>query len=235
MSYSRSNSGPKGITILFSFLILSYSIWYTFSHLVPNEKSIRVTGEAVLKVQASYGVWDLSVHRKAKYIGTIDKYANVQNKLISDFLVSRGISPDEISTLPIVINRIDEGENKYEGQYGMRVTSKNIDLLETISSSLVDLLKQGVTVQTKRTQYGPFYHFELTKAIEDQLQKKALQNARDKALKIAQLYNNQIIDFVKITTEAKPKIVGLPSDISLEKNSINKQLSYGVTVEYRID
>lgn len=233
MSYHRSNSGPKGITIVFSFLLLSFAIWYTFAEPIQPQKMLKVYGKANIKVKAQRATLQIVAKRKSKYFTSINKVATLHNQFIVDYLSEIGITPAEMTIMPVQINSIFQGENRYEGLYGVKVETKRINLLDSIQQDMTPLLKKGILLVNNPQQFGPFYHLSLTKSLEDKIIKKSLTAAQTKAEDISASAATTLgaINYIE------EGLIHIESDNPTvsEIQSPTKRISLQTTVEYQID
>lgn len=165
-----------GIAILGAAWMFS-SAWET-TH--PAMEKINVTGLAQQDFTSDLIVWRASFGRKAMAIADAYPMMKRDAELIREYLLKRGVKADELVFDAIDIQQDyknvkhgDDYERVFDGYrlwQGLRIESKNVDQVESISREISELLNAGVELSSQAPEY---YYTKLSELKVDLLSRAA--------------------------------------------------------------
>ena len=157
-----------------------------------KDRVVSVKGLAEKEVMADKVIWPLMYKDLGNDLTTL--YTNIQskNKTIVEFLLSRGITQDEISvTPPEIIDMEAERyinqaiQYRYNATSVITVTSSNVEKIRKLIAEQTELLKQGVAITGGDYRYNIVYEFTGLNQIKPEMIEEATMNAREAAEKFA--------------------------------------------------
>ena len=117
---------------------------------------------------------------------------NKNNRIVKNFLISKGISNSEISVnAPQIVDKAADvyGNNEYKERYNvtsvMTVSTNKVDLVRKLMSQQADLLKQGVAITANDYNNTVIYAFTNLNKVKPKMIEQATKNARMAAEKFA--------------------------------------------------
>lgn len=190
---ARTKSQIMEAAILAIGLIVTGIVLKAAIHDFSNkDRVVTVKGLAEMEVSADKVIWPLMYKDLGNDLTTL--YTNIQskNKTIVDFLLSRGITQDEISiTPPEIIDMEAERylnqaiQNRYNATSVITVTSNDVEKIRKLISEQTELLKQGVAITGGDYRYNILYEFTGLNQIKPDMIEEATKNAREAAEKFA--------------------------------------------------
>ena len=154
-------------TILVSVLLISFTNIFKFSasyFLKSNKDDITVTGSASKDFTSNLIVWrgNFSKNKDLKIA-----FAEIKKdkSLIKDFLLSKGVSENELVFKSIEIDKKYKTKNRFNNdgdkvmsesifdeyllEQTIEITSENVDLIENISNDITDLIENDVFISSE--------------------------------------------------------------------------------------
>ena len=156
------------VFILSSFGLLKGSFYYLFK---SDKDDISVTGSTAMDFTSDLIVWRASFAKKDKDLKNAYKQIKSDRNTINDFLLSKGVSANDIIFKSIDINKDYYYKSKFnlEGdkvdsekifsgyvlKQEVEISSSQVDLIETISNEVTDLIEKNIFI----TSYSPKYYY----------------------------------------------------------------------------
>ena len=161
-----------GGAIVLSVLITSFtgifksSIYYLFDQ---KKDDISVTGSASMSFESNLIMWSGSFSKRDLDLKTAYKKIKEDRKIIQEFLISKGVSEDEIIFKSIEISKKykyksiynNEGdkvdtESIFDGyilDQTVSISSINVNLIEQIANQVTDLIEKDVFISSNAPKY----------------------------------------------------------------------------------
>jgi hypothetical protein len=156
------------------------------------DRIVTVKGLAETEVPANKVIWPVVYKEIGDDLSVLYNSINQKNKIIIDYLKSKGLSENEISVAAPQI--IDMNAERYQSQPSryrynitsiLTVTSDKVALVMDIISTQSELLNKGVALSAGEYQYVTQYFFTGLNEIKPQMIEEATRNARASAEKFA--------------------------------------------------
>jgi hypothetical protein len=177
-----------------AIIIAAYLLGSSYVNRKKPEGTISVKGLGEVNFTSDLIVWSGSFSRQSFDIQEAYSQLERDRKKILNYFVKKGISKDEIifsSITPQKLFKDTYNENgKYVGQQfdgyeltqSVKITSKKVNLVESVSREVSELINYGVNFYSDDPQY---YYTKLA-TLKLDLIKKATENARKRAEQIAE-------------------------------------------------
>lgn len=156
------------------------------------DRVVSVKGLAEMEVPANKVIWPIVYKEIGDDLSVLYKTINEKNKIIKDYLKSRGIDETEISISAPKI--IDLNAERYQSQVSryrynvtsiLTVTSEKVDKVREIITGQSDLLQKGVAISAGDFEYSTVYIYTKLNDIKPVMIEEATKNARVSAEKFA--------------------------------------------------
>jgi uncharacterized protein len=182
----RDRSLPElllGLVVIgIAFVVTGFVVADAIRDVKQSRDTIKVTGSARQPITANLVNWSLAVDAKDVRPEDATRLLRTRVKAVRAFLREGGV-PDSAITQPPVSTEettIREGGRRVPAfllRQSFRVSSEEIDKIETVSAAVTDLLAQGVPVSAGELEYIS------TRLNEARIQAltKAIQNPRRRA------------------------------------------------------
>jgi hypothetical protein len=190
----RSYRPLAAIIIGLSIIITAAILASAFRNRNRANESINVTGLAKKDFVSDLIVWNASFSKKAFTIKDAYSLLKKDADQIKQYLVSKGVKADQIIFSAVDINKeFDHHYNKegeetqsiftgYNLTQNVKIESREVEKIETISREVTDLIDQGVELYSNAPQY---YYTKLAE-LKIQMLAEATKDARNRAEKIAE-------------------------------------------------
>lgn len=173
-------------------ILLGVLIYSGINDFKDKDRVVSVKGLAEMEVPADKVIWPLVYKDLGNDPAVL--YANMdsKNRVIVNFLKSRGVTENEMSIAPPEI--IDMQAERYASnpspfRYNatsvITVTSKNVDKIRKLMSEQAELLKQGIAIAGGDYRYNVLFEFTGLNTVKPQMIEEATKNARLAAEKFA--------------------------------------------------
>lgn len=199
--------------------------------------AITVTGTASENATADNAVWTLNLNESQKTlaasVSTIDASANALKK----YLLTGGITEDQIELGPINSNAIMEYVNgnqtgrilSYQAYRSVTVRTKDVQLVAKLSNNIGTLLATGVNVGN----YGPAYYLSTLDKMRAKLLASAMLDAKERATAITEAVGGKVGALVSVssgptqvtTKNSLDRAAGGIYDVSTIEKTVNVTLS----------
>lgn len=192
-----------GLSLIIGVYLLTSTLLYRFK----TEETISVTGLSEKDFSSDLIVWNASFTRTASQLR--DAYASLKQDetAVRDYLHTKGIADSNIvfSSVNMTKNyrrtfddRGNETSSKLTGYSlteSVRVESRQIDKVETLSREITELLEKGIELSSD----APEYYYTRLNELKIDLLAKASEDARIRAETIAQNSGGSIGQLTKAT------------------------------------
>ena len=199
--------------------------------------AITVTGTASENATADNAVWTINLNESQKTlassVSTIDSSASALKK----YLITGGITEDQIELGPINSNAIMEYVNgnqtgrilSYQAYRTVTVRTKDVQLVAKLSNNIGTLLATGVNVGN----YGPAYYLSTLDKMRAKLLASAMQDAKERATAITEAVGGKVGALVSVsggptqvtTKNSLDRAAGGIYDVSTIEKTVNVTLS----------
>ena len=199
--------------------------------------AITVTGTASENATADNAVWTLNLNESQKTlaasVSTIDSSANA----LKNYLLTGGITEDQIELGPINSNAIMEYVNgnqtgrilSYQAYRTVTVRTKDVQLVAKLSNNIGSLLATGVNVGN----YGPAYYLSTLDKMRAKLLASAMKDAKERAQAITEAVGGEVGALISVsggptqvtTKNSLDRAAGGIYDVSTIEKTVNVTLS----------
>jgi hypothetical protein len=195
---NRSNSATLilGISLIIGLSSLGYLVGDAALSVKSLERSVTVKGLSEREVHADLAAWPVSFQVASDNLDDVYQTIEAKSSIVRAFLISYGVSDDEISLSPPNITDLyaqqwgDRANIKfrYTGIAIVTVHSKNVFAVREAMSNTLELGKKGVVVGGDQYSIQGANQFLFTRLTElkPEMIEEATKNARSVAEKFAQ-------------------------------------------------
>lgn len=178
--------------LMVGLIIVGVCIKSGLNSMADNSRVVNVKGLAEMEVKANKVTWPVSYKIVGNDLESIYQQVNQNNRIVKNFLISKGISNSEISVnAPQIVDKAADvyGNNEYKERYNvtsvMTVSTNKVDLVRKLMSQQADLLKQGVAITANDYNNTVIYAFTNLNKVKPKMIELATKNARMAAEKFA--------------------------------------------------
>ena len=176
-----------------AIIIAAYVLGYSFMNRNKTDGIISVTGLGKANFTSDLIVWEGSFSEESPNLQQAYSDLEKDKKIISDYLLSKGISANEL-----VFNAVNSMKNirgKYtsEGKYigdeflgyiltqSIQINSNNVEKVEKVSREITELLNKGIQFYSQT----PRYYYTKLADLKIEMISKATSDAKTRAEQIA--------------------------------------------------
>jgi hypothetical protein len=182
------------IIVAISVVIAGYLLASGYQNRAKVGNSISVTGLGEENFTSDLIVWKGNFSRKAMELKDANAALNKDKSTVTAYLKSKGLSSDEIIFQGVNISKdfyydYDESGrlrntifNGYVLTQDLMVSSKKVDLVETISRQVTELIDRGVELNA----YQPEYYYTKLAQLKQKMITSATKDAQERAQNIAE-------------------------------------------------
>lgn len=191
MSTNR-NTIIAAIIIALGLFLMGLCIQNGLENGLKDERIVSVRGLSERIVPADKVVWPLVYKEVGNDLKTLSQQVNNKNKIIVDYLISKGIAKDEISIASPEI--IDLQAERYMNQnviyrYNLTsiitVSSQQVELVRNLIAEQGELLDKGVAIVSGEYNTQVNYLFTGLNDLKPDMIAEATRNAREAAQQFA--------------------------------------------------
>ncbi len=182
----------SGLAIMVGLVVLGLMIPRAVSVYRSYDRTVDVKGLCEREVKADRVIWPITYKVMADDIRSIYSQLDGSVATIKDFLLSGGISEDEISvSVPSVSDKFanEYGENqrtfRYIAKNVVTVCTDKVDLVLALMSRQSELLKKGIVTESNDWENRVEFSYEGLNDIKPEMIEIATMNAREAAQKFA--------------------------------------------------
>ena len=182
----------SGLAIMVGLVVLRLMIPRAVSVYRSYDRTVDVKGLCEREVKADRVIWPITYKVMADDIRSIYSQLDGSVATIKDFLLSGGISEDEISvSVPSVSDKFanEYGENqrtfRYIAKNVVTVCTDKVDLVLALMARQSELLKKGIVTESNDWENRVEFSYEGLNDIKPEMIEIATMNAREAAQKFA--------------------------------------------------
>ena len=182
----------SGLAIMVGLVVLGLMIPRAVSVYRSYDRTVDVKGLCEREVKADRVIWPITYKVMADDIRSIYSQLDGSVATIKDFLLSGGISEDEISvSVPSVSDKLanEYGENqrtfRYIAKNVVTVCTDKVDLVLALMARQSELLKKGIVTESNDWENRVEFSYEGLNDIKPEMIEIATMNARGAAQKCA--------------------------------------------------
>lgn len=189
----------EAIIIAIGLVMLGGFLKKAIDNNTNRSRIVTVKGVAEIEVPANKVTWPLRYTEPGNDLVELYDIISDKNDVIVDFLISRGVSKDEISIgAPSIYDHQGQNYNSDYSKYRYKltstitVTSANVDLIRKLMQQQSELIGKGIAL--KGDDYESMSSFEFTglNDVKPQMIEEATKNARIAAEKFAKDSDSKI-------------------------------------------
>lgn len=180
------------IIIAIGLFLAGYSIRMGLQNGLSDERYVTVKGLSERIVPADKVVWPLVYKEVGNDIQQLANQVNIKNKIIVDYLLSKGIKQEEISvSAPEIIDLQAERyvNSNVPYRYNLRsivtVSSQQVELVRTLINEQGELLDNGIAIISGEYDANIDYQFTGLNNLKPDMIAEATRNARSAAEQFA--------------------------------------------------
>ena len=232
-----------GLLLAVGIIISTLVISNTVERVKTQNQRITVKGFAERTITSDIAVWSGQITSRAPDL--VGAYDNLQADLqkVLSYLKDQGVGGDEITTSSVTTSlqykRTEKGAstNIVDGYIlvqTVEITSSNIEKVSEISSSITDLIQEGIEFDS----FSPRYFYTKLDDIKIELLGEATKNAGMRARELAENSGSKV-GALKYASQGVFQITPLYStEVSgygvYDTSTIEKSVKAVVTMEYSI-
>ena len=206
-------------------------------------RTVTVKGLAEMDVIADTAIWNIKFNRVGGDLAKVQADVDGDIQKTHQFLIDNGFEENEIQNLRITVRdkyagysdaqrRDQDNNDRYVIETGVMVRSNSVNLVDTVSRKMGDLVRQGVTVSEDYA--GPIYVFNGLNDIKIKMIEMATKNAtaageqfaKDSGAKLGKIQSaNQGL----FTITARDQMDAWSDN---EKQAINKRVRVVTTITF---
>ena len=185
--------------IAIGLILMGYNIQQGLENGLKDERIVSVRGLAERSVPADKVVWPLVHKEVGNDLNTLNEKVNNKNKIIVEYLISKGITQDEIYIASPEI--IDLQAERYMSQnvlyrYNLTsvitVSSQQVDLVRSLIAEQGELLDKGIAIVSGEYDTQVNYLFTGLNDLKPDMIAEATRNAREAAEQFASDSNSKL-------------------------------------------
>lgn len=238
----------NSVIIAVAAIVVAAILGSSYSYKFKQNQTIGVTGLGEENFTSDLIVWQASFSKKGTDLKGISIALNEDRLKIKRYLTSKGISEKDIVFSSVNISK--EYSNTYDinGNYQssvftgyllsqiLRIESKEVDKIETISREVTELIDQNIEL----TSMDPDYYYTKLAELKLKMIENATKDAKERADKIASNAGSSLGDLknasmgvIQITAQNSAEDYSWGG--SLNTSSKLKTASITIRLEYAID
>ena len=199
--------------------------------------AITVTGTASENATADNAVWTLNLNESQPTLASSVKKIDSSADALKKYLLTGGVSDDQIEFGPINSNAVPEYNNgnptgrilAYQAYRTVTVRTKDVKLVEKLSNNIGSLLATGVNVGN----YGPSYYLSTLDDMRAKLLATAMKDAQERAKAITEAVGGSVGPLLSVssgptqvtTKNSLDRAAGGVYDVSTIEKTVNVTLS----------
>jgi uncharacterized protein len=199
--------------------------------------AITVTGTASENATADNAVWTLNLNESQPTLASSVKKIDSSADALKKYLLTGGVSDDQIEFGPINSNAVPEYNNgnptgrilAYQAYRTVTVRTKDVKLVEKLSNNIGSLLATGVNVGN----YGPSYYLSTLDDMRAKLLATAMKDAQARAKAITEAVGGSVGPLLSVTSgptqvttkNSLDRAAGGVYDVSTIEKTVNVTLS----------
>lgn len=212
------------IILAISIALAGFFIGNTLHKANNNNRDVRVKGLAIKHVDADIAIWPMEIKRSGNDLKQLYKEVQSQKDAVRKFFIKMGFDKTEVNVG--ATNVVDRQMRSYNSDYtGSRyilgaeltIRTENISLIQKAQVELVDLIGEGILVNSKNEWRPIEYRFTGLNDIKPAMIEASTKNAKEAADRFAENSSSHI-GSIKTATQ------GLFSISDLDSNTPDKKV-----------
>ena len=194
----------SNLIIISGLIIIAIIGAYTYRYKFTTNQTINVTGNAIKDFNADLVKWQASYSRNNFDLKTASDELKNDQERVKNFLISKGIKPNEIIFEAINITKdirytTDSNGNSYTQFNGyilsqeVTIESKDLNKVEKASREISNLISNGIELNSS----SPNYYYSKLEDLKLELIAQASENAKLRAENIAIKANSKLGKLIK--------------------------------------
>lgn len=158
-----------------------------------RNRVVAVRGLCEREVQANKVTWPLTYNLVGNDLPSLYDRMEVNNKIVIDYLISNGLSRDDISVGAPSLSDTEANQynresytNRYLLTSTVTVTSDQVDLVRKLINQQGELMKKGISIMAEGWNNRTIYEYTDLNVIKPEMIAEATKNAREAANKFAE-------------------------------------------------
>ena len=176
-----------------AIVIAAYVLGYSFMNRNKAEGTISVTGLGKADFTSDLIVWEGSFSEESINLQQAYNDLEKDKKIISDYLLSKGITANELVFNAVNSRKDTRGKYTTEGKYmgeeflgyvltqSLQINSNDVEKVETVSREITELLNKGIQFYSQ----APRYYYTKLADLKIEMISKATADAKTRAEQIA--------------------------------------------------
>ena len=176
-----------------AIVIAAYVLGYSFMNRNKAEGTISVTGLGKADFTSDLIVWEGSFSEENFNLQQAYNDLEKDKKIISDYLLSKGITANELVFNAVNSRKDTRGKYTTEGKYmgeeflgyvltqSLQINSNDVEKVETVSREITELLNKGIQFYSQ----APRYYYTKLADLKIEMISKATADAKTRAEQIA--------------------------------------------------
>ena len=177
-----------------AIVVSAYVLGYSFMNRNKTEGTISVTGLGKADFTSDLIVWEGSFSEESPNLQQAYTDLEKDKKIISDYLLSKGITAEELVFNAVNSRKDTRGKYTSDGKYvgeeflgyvltqSLQIDSNDVEKVETISREITELLNKGIQFYSQ----PPRYYYTKLADLKIEMVSKATADARYRAEQIAE-------------------------------------------------
>ena len=181
-----------GIVASICFVLAAAAIGGYYYKTKKPQKTISVVGLAEKDFTSDLIVWTLDYSALKPTMKEAYSTIKEQNKIVKDYLISKGIQANEIDFKSVSANPDYDGRYEYDANgnshyvsvfkgyratQNIRIESKNVDLVEKVEREVAELYDQDINLNSN----SPSYYYTKLADLKIKMLEEASKDARNRA------------------------------------------------------
>lgn len=230
------NLTTASLILAIGFVIGSFLLGFYFKQSRAADSFVTVKGLSEREVVADRGWMAINTSVGSNDLEVLKLTMSRQEKIIKDFLISKGLKADEIKTdnINFYTNDYKTAVNRFSGNLRVAVSSDNVAAVEKAAADRTGLIEKGVLISGDKWSNGPKYYFTKFSELKTEMIAEATKEAEKAAQEFAK---NSGAKVGKIRRANQGIFQILPSDRSNESSDFYKDKVIRVvsTVDFYLD
>jgi len=177
-----------------AIVVAAYFLGYSFMNRNKTDGTISVTGLGEADFTSDLIVWEGSFSEESPNLQQAYNDLEKDKKIISDYLLSKGITAEELVFNAVNSRKDTRGKYTSDGKYigeeflgyvltqSLQIDSNDVEKVEKVSREITELLNKGIQFYSQ----PPRYYYTKLADLKIEMISKATSDARTRAEQIAE-------------------------------------------------
>ena len=182
---------PFGFLLALGLVISTHLVTDAMRDIRMSHQIIKVRGYAETQVESDLAMWSMTVKIKNRDMAKAYSVLARHREKVLDFLKENGVEAQQIKTLSVDVDehkkRTEKGHETseietFELSQIIEVKSRDVQKISSISTTVTDLLGEGIDLQARM----PRYYYTQVNELKSELLVAATKDARMRAQTLAE-------------------------------------------------